>query len=60
MIYVNVALLENGKKGNSFTDELKNVSVDMFDGASPGETYLLEFVEMSEEEFKKLPEFEGF
>ena len=60
MIYVNVALYENGKKGNSFTDEIENISPDMFDGPEPGESYLLTFVEMSEKEFKNMPEFEGF
>ena len=58
--YVNVALFENGKKENSFTDEIKNISADIFDGAEPGEQYLLTFVEMDEKKFNNLPEFEGF
>jgi len=59
-IYVNVALFENGKKGNSFTDEIENISIDMFDNAQPGERYLLTFVEMTEKAFKSMPEFVGF
>ena len=58
--YVNVALFENGKKGTSFTDEISNISGDMFDGVEPGGQFLLSFVTMEEEEFEALPEFTGF
>jgi len=58
--YVNVALFENGKKENSFTDEIENISADIFDDSTVGEQYLLTFVEMDEKEFNNLPEFVGF
>ena len=58
--YVNVALFKNGKKENSFTDEIENISADIFDGSTAGEQYLLTFVEMDEKEFNNLPEFVGF
>ena len=32
----------------------------LFEDADPGRMYLLEFVEMSEEEYDALPEFDGF
>jgi GTP-sensing pleiotropic transcriptional regulator CodY len=69
MIYVKVKLNEgikmvNGKLkivGNSFTDKLENVNVkDLFDGAEVGDSFLLELVEMTEEEFSFLKEFTGF
>lgn len=69
MIYVKVKLNEgirmvNGKPqiiGNSFTDKLENVNVkDLFDGAEVGDSFLLELVEMTEEEFSFLKEFTGF
>jgi hypothetical protein len=58
--YVNVALFENGKKGNSFTDEIVNISSDMFCDWQPGDKYLITFVEMEEKDFEALPDFEGF
>lgn len=50
-------------QGSSYIDEDRDISLfDLLDGAYPGENegYLVSIVEMTEEEFKALPEFAGF
>ena len=46
-----------------YIDEGKNINLlDLLDGSDSGkdEGYLVSIVEMTEEEFKALPEFDGF
>ena len=48
---------------SSYIDEGTNINLlDLLDGSYPGEDegYLVSIVEMTEEEFKALPEFDGF
>ena len=50
-------------QGSSYIDRLEDVSLrDLFDGADTGEGngYLISLVEMTEEDFGALPEFQGF
>lgn len=52
-------------QGSSFVDEFKNgieAIFSLLDSAEIGEDegYLVSVVEMTEEEFKELPEFNGF
>ena len=50
-------------QGSSYIDEAGNITLsDLLDGADAGEDegYLVSVVEMTEEEFKTLPEFIGF
>ena len=51
-------------QGSSYIDDINTTATlaDLLDGAYPGEDegYLVSIVEMTEEEFKALPEFDGF
>lgn len=42
------------------TEENMKYTADLFYDGEDGEAYLIERVEMTEEEFSKLPEFTGF
>ena len=48
--------------GISFTQPISEPMdvITLFDGADPGEKYIVEVVEMSAEDYEKLPEFDGF
>ena len=50
-------------QGSFFIDEFKNISlVDLLDGCEPGfsDGYTISVVELTEEAFSSLPEFNGF
>lgn len=49
--------------GGSYTvplDDNLGVLRDEFDGSEPGDSVVLELVEMAQEEYDALPEFEGW
>lgn len=47
--------------GAGYIDKMDAIGLhDLFDGAGIGEEYVLELVDMTEEEFNALPEFTGF
>lgn len=59
--FIKIQLMENGKSAGSYIERSERVDVaDLFDGAAPGEQYLLTLIEMSEQDYAALPEFMGF
>ncbi len=59
--FVHVSIPALGARGYvQPMDEIANAIDAEFDGAAPGDTILLQLVEMTEVEYKKLPEFEGW
>ena len=59
--YVHISIPKLGARGYvQPIDKLAEALVGEFDGAAPGDTILLQLVEMTEAEYKKLPEFEGW
>lgn len=57
-----ITLLIDGEPQGHYIDHPSGTVLDLTDNLEPGsgETYLLESVEMTEEEYEKLPEFTGF
>ena len=59
--YIKIKSVAQGSSYIDKVDEAVNLA-DLLDGAYPGEDegYLVSIVEMTEDEFKALPEFDGF
>lgn len=62
MQYIKITLLTgNGQPSGCYVDDPHRIDVPaLFDGASVGERYILEAIEMEPEEFAMLEEFTGF
>ena len=63
MEYVKVQVLNEWRSncGAVYIDEIQNIDcIALMDGCPPGDGYVLTKIEMTEDEFKALPEFTGF